>query len=120
MKKIKKLLFIVLTEDGIEIIKPVKSLENVIPIILHHHERYNGSGYPSNLKGEEIPYLSRVLCVVDSFDAMTSNRPYNARKTYEQAIEEMRKYSGVQFDPEISAKFIEVINENKNSLDNLI
>ncbi|MDY6227491.1 MAG: diguanylate cyclase [Clostridium sp.] len=107
-------------EDGIEIIKPVKSLENVIPIILHHHERYNGSGYPSNLKGEEIPYLSRVLCVVDSFDAMTSNRPYNARKTYEQAIEEMRKYSGVQFDPEISAKFIEVINENKNSLDNLI
>ena len=108
------------TEDGIEIIKPVKSLENVIPIILHHHERYNGSGYPSNLKGEEIPYLSRVLCVVDSFDAMTSNRPYNARKTYEQAIEEVRKYSGVQFDPEISAKFIEVINENKNSLDNLI
>lgn len=107
-------------EDGIEIIKPVKSLDNVIPIILHHHERYNGSGYPSNLKGEEIPYLSRVLCVVDSFDAMTSNRPYNARKTYEQAIEEMRKYSGVQFDPEISAKFIEVINENKNSLDNLI
>lgn len=107
-------------EDGIEIIKPVKSLENVIPIILHHHERYNGSGYPSNLKGKEIPYLSRVLCVVDSFDAMTSNRPYNARKTYEQAIEEMRKYSGVQFDPEISAKFIEVINENKNSLDNLI
>ena len=107
-------------EDGIEIIKPVKSLENVIPIILHHHERYNGSGYPSNLKGEEIPYLSRVLCVVDSFDAMTSNRPYNARKTYEQAIEEVRKYSGVQFDPEISAKFIEVINENKNSLDNLI
>lgn len=107
-------------EDGIEIIKPVKSLENVIPIILHHHERYNGSGYPSNLKGKEIPYLSRVLCVVDSFDAMTSNRPYNARKTYEQAIEEVRKYSGVQFDPEISAKFIEVINENKNSLDNLI
>lgn len=107
-------------EDGIEIIKPVKSLENVIPIILHHHERYNGSGYPSKLKGEEIPYLSRVLCVVDSFDAMTSNRPYNVRKTYEQAIEEVRKYSGVQFDPEISTKFIEVINENKTSLDNLI
>ena len=107
-------------EDGIEIIKPVKSLENVIPIILHHHERYNGSGYPSKLKGEEIPYLSRVLCVVDSFDAMTSNRPYNVRKTYEQAIEEVRKYSGVQFDPEVSAKFIEVINENINKLDNLI
>lgn len=107
-------------EDGIEIIKPVKSLEDVIPIILHHHEKYNGTGYPGNLKKDEIPYLARVLCVVDSFDAMTSNRPYNVRKTYEQAIEELRKYSGIQFDPEISEKFIEVINENKNKLDSLI
>lgn len=107
-------------EDGIEIIKPVKSLENVVPIILHHHEKYNGTGYPGKLKREEIPYLSRVLCVVDSFDAMTSNRPYNVRKTYEQAIEELKKYSGIQFDPGITAKFIEVINENKNRLDNII
>lgn len=107
-------------EDGIEIIKPVKSLENVLPIILHHHEKYNGTGYPSKLKREEIPYLSRVLCVVDSFDAMTSNRPYNVRKTYEQAIEEIKKYKGIQFDPEIADKFIEVINENKNKLDTLI
>ena len=107
-------------EDGIEIIKPVKSLENVVPIILHHHEKYNGTGYPGKLKKEEIPYLSRVLCVVDSFDAMTSNRPYNVRKTYEQAIEELKKYSGIQFDPEITSKFIEVINENKNRLDNII
>ena len=107
-------------EDGIEIIKPVKSLECVIPIILHHHEKYNGTGYPNNLKKDEIPYLARVLCVVDSFDAMTSNRPYNVRKTYEQAVEELRKYSGIQFDPEIAEKFIEVINENKNKLDSLI
>lgn len=106
-------------EDGIEIIKPVKSLENIIPIILHHHEKFNGTGYPQNLKGEEIPYLARVLCVVDSFDAMTSNRPYNVRKTYEQAVEELRKFSGIQFDPSIAEKFIEVINENKNKLDSL-
>ncbi|MBE6054455.1 MAG: diguanylate cyclase [Clostridium sartagoforme] len=106
-------------EDGIEIIKPVKSLEKIIPIILHHHEKYNGTGYPHNLKGEEIPYLARVLCVVDSFDAMTSNRPYNVRKTHEQAIEELKKYSGIQFDPNIVEKFIEVINNNKNKLDNL-
>ncbi len=107
-------------EDGIEIIKPVKSLEAVVPIILHHHEKYNGTGYPNNLKGNEIPYLARVLCVVDSFDAMTSNRPYNVRKTYEEAMEEIKKYKGIQFDPEIAEKFIEVIDENKDKLDTLI
>lgn len=107
-------------EDGIEIIKPVKSLEDIIPIILNHHERFDGTGYPGKIKGEEIPYLARVLCVVDSFDAMTSTRPYNVKKTYDQAIVELRKYSGSQFDPQISEKFIEVINENKNKLDNLI
>ena len=72
------------------------------------------------MKGEEIPYLSRVLTVVDSFDAMTSNRPYNQRKTYDEAIIELRKFSGSQFDPVIADKFIEVIKENKDRLDNLI
>ncbi|MPL94857.1 hypothetical protein SDC9_41015 [bioreactor metagenome] len=107
-------------ENGVEIIKPVKSLQNMIPIILHHHEKYNGTGYPGNLKGEEIPYLARVLTVVDSFDAMTSNRPYNKRKTYEEAIIELRKFSGIQFDPIIAEKFIEVIEENKDRLDSLV
>ena len=106
--------------EGTEIIKPVKSLENIIPIILHHHEKYDGTGYPGQLKGENIPYLARVLTVVDSFDAMTSNRPYNVRKTYDEAIVELRKYSGTQFDPEIASKFIEVIQENKDKLDSLI
>lgn len=107
-------------ENGVEIIKPVKSLQNMIPIILHHHEKYNGTGYPGNLKGEEIPYLARVLTVVDSFDAMTSNRPYNKRKTYEEAIIELRKFSEIQFDPIIAEKFIEVIEENKDRLDSLV
>ncbi|EOR27629.1 diguanylate cyclase [Clostridium sartagoforme AAU1] len=107
-------------ENGVEIIKPVKSLQNMIPIILHHHEKYNGTGYPGSLKGEEIPYLARVLTVVDSFDAMTSNRPYNKRKTYEEAIIELRKFSGIQFDPIIAEKFIEVIEENKDRLDSLV
>ncbi|MDV4150959.1 diguanylate cyclase [Clostridium sp. AL.422] len=107
-------------EDGTEIIKQVKNLEGIIPIILHHHEKFNGTGYPGKLKGEEIPYLARVLCVVDSFDAMTSNRPYNFRRTYEQAIEEIRRCSGSQFDPNIAEEFIEVINENKNKFDNLL
>jgi len=106
-------------QNGIDIIKPVKSLDKMAPLILHHHEKYNGTGYPYGLAGEDIPYLARVLTVVDSFDAMTSNRPYNKRKTYEEAINELINFSGTQFDPEIVKKFIEVIEENKNSLDSL-
>ena len=106
-------------EEGIEIIKSVKSLEKIIPIIKHHHEKIDGTGYPDKLKGDEIPYLARVLSVVDSFDAMTSNRPYNKRRSYEEAIGELRKFSGTQFDPYIAEKFIEVIEENKEKFDNL-
>jgi len=69
-----------------------------------------------NLKGENIPYLARALTVVDSFDAMTSNRPYNIRKTYEEGVEELIRCSGTQFDPEIARAFIEVINSNKGQL----
>lgn len=105
------------SENGVDIIKPVDSLQNIAPLILHHHERYDGRGYPSNLKGEEIPYLARVLTVVDSFDAMTSNRPYNRAKTYEEAIEELRKCGGTQFDTDIAEAFIQVIKENKQVLE---
>ena len=106
--------------NGVEIIRPVKSLKYTIPIVLGHHERFDGKGYPCKLKGEEIPYLARVLCVVDSFDAMTSNRPYNKRKTYEEAIIELRKCSGTQFDPFIVEKFIEVIKESSNKFDKFL
>ncbi|WP_434297458.1 bifunctional diguanylate cyclase/phosphohydrolase [Clostridium sporogenes] len=105
--------------NGVEIIKPVSSLQSISDLILHHHERYDGKGYPDNLKGENIPFLARALTVVDSFDAMTSNRPYNRRKTYEEAIEELKRCSGTQFDPYIAEKFIEVIIENKDSFDDL-
>lgn len=104
-------------DNGVDIIKSVKSLSNIIPMIKHHHERYDGNGYPEKLKGEEIPYLARALTVVDSFDAMTSNRPYNKRKTFEEAIEELKNCSGSQFDPEIAEAFIEAIKENKDILD---
>lgn len=103
--------------NGVDIIKPVESLNNLIPMILYHHERYDGKGYPQNLKGLDIPYLARALTVVDSFDAMTSNRPYNKRKTYVEAIEELKRCSGSQFDPQIAEAFIEVIKENKDNLD---
>ncbi|ALB44841.1 bifunctional diguanylate cyclase/phosphohydrolase [Clostridium beijerinckii] len=99
--------------NGVEIIKSVDSLKDIIPLIISHHERYDGNGYPNKLKGKEIPYLARILTVVDSFDAMTSNRPYNTRKTYEEAAEELEKCSGTQFDPEISAAFIEIVRKNE-------
>ncbi|MCE5220312.1 MAG: diguanylate cyclase [Clostridium sp.] len=101
--------------NGVEIIKSVKSLQEIIPLIASHHERYDGKGYPNNLKGKEIPYLARILTVADSFDAMTSNRPYNTRKTYEEGIDEIERCIGTQFDPEISKAFIEVIASNAGS-----
>lgn len=98
-------------EEGVEIIKSVKSLVPTIPIVLHHHERYDGTGYPHGLKGEDIPYLARVLTVVDSFDAMTSTRPYNVKKTFKEAYDELLKFSGIQFDPYIVEEFIKAMKE---------
>lgn len=103
-------------DQGAEIIRTVESLQSIIPLIRHHHEKYDGTGYPAGLKGEEIPYLARVLTVIDSFDAMTSNRPYNKHKTYEEGFTELRKFSGIQFDPDIVEVFIETISENKEQL----
>lgn len=100
--------------NGVEIIKSVKSLNMIIPLIISHHEKYDGTGYPNNLKGDEIPYLARVLTVIDSFDAMTSNRPYNKRKTYKEAIEELKRCSGTHFDPEIVKVFIKALKTNYN------
>ncbi|MCT4620614.1 MAG: diguanylate cyclase [Marinisporobacter sp.] len=98
-------------ENGAEIIKPVDSLKKVVPLILYHHERYDGKGYPMKLKGENIPYLARILTVVDSFDAMTSKRPYQSAKSYEEAILELEICSATQFDPHIVKEFIEVIRK---------
>ncbi|MBU3101175.1 MULTISPECIES: HD-GYP domain-containing protein [Clostridium] len=105
--------------NGVEIIKSVESLKEIAPLILYHHERYDGNGYPDNLKGKDIPYLVRMLTVVDCFDAMTSSRPYNIRKTYKEAIEELKRCSGKQFDKEIADSFIEVIRENENRIGNV-
>ena len=104
--------------NGVEIIKPVESLSEIIPLILYHHEKYDGTGYPDNLKGNNIPYLVRMLTVADCFDAMTSSRPYNKRKTYKEAIDELKRCCGTQFDTDIVNAFIEVIMESKEIFDN--
>lgn len=100
-------------ELGVDLIKHVKAFEELLPAIKHHHERYDGRGYPDNLKGKEIPYLARIISIADSFDAMTSHRPYNNRKGHEEAIKELRKCSGSQFDPELVEKFISMIELKK-------
>ena len=103
--------------NGVEIIKSIKSLHMLIPLIISHHEKYDGTGYPNGLKGEEIPFLARILTVIDSFDAMTSNRPYNKRKSYSEGILELERCSGTHFDPKIVKAFVEVIKSNdKNNL----
>lgn len=104
-------------ENGVEIVKTVAALKDVCPLIHHHHERYDGTGYPSGLKEEEIPYLVRILSVADSFDAMTSNRPYSIRKNYEEAVKELERCSCTQFDPIIVQEFIKLLNINKDKLD---
>lgn len=103
-------------QNGIEIIEPVPSLKKVIPLILHHHERYDGTGYPQNLKGKDIPYLTRILSIADSFDAMTSNRPYKESMSFNEALGELKRCSGTQFDPEIAEAFIDTIKSHSNYL----
>ena len=93
---------------GAQIIQPVTRLAAELPIIRHHHEWYNGSGYPDRLIGDEIPLLARVLHVADSFEAMTSARPYRMTPlTREQAIAELRKFAGIQFDPKVVDAFVQ-------------
>ncbi len=107
-------------QNGAEIVNKVESLSNTAPIIKHHHERYDGKGYPDGLKGKEIPYLSRVLTISDSFDAMTFSRPYRPAMTFAQAIEELEKCSGTQFDPELAKIFIRTIKNLKADSDSYI
>ena len=93
------------------ILKNVEFLGKGLRAILEHHEKYNGSGYPYGLKGEEISLLGRILCIADAFDAMTSDRTYRKGMTMELAINEIERCKGIQFDPEISDVFITMIRE---------
>jgi HD-GYP domain-containing protein (c-di-GMP phosphodiesterase class II) len=92
---------------GAEIIAPVQKLAPELPIIRHHHEWYNGSGYPDRLIGDEIPKLARILHVADAFEAMTAARPYRMTPlTAAQALAELRKFAGIQFDPVVVDAFV--------------
>ncbi len=93
---------------GVDILKTIDFLSQALPIILHHHERFDGGGYPNGIKGEDIPFESRIICVADSYDAMTSNRPYRNGLPHEVAVSELLKYKNIQFDSNIVDVFLKV------------
>ncbi|MFZ5648682.1 MAG: HD domain-containing phosphohydrolase [Bacillota bacterium] len=99
------------SQMGASILSHISWLEDIVPVIEAHHERYNGSGYPMGLKGDEIPLLSRILAVADAFDAMTSDRSYRKAYPLEKAVNELVKNSGTQFDPVVVKVFLEILKE---------
>ncbi|MEW6097496.1 MAG: HD-GYP domain-containing protein [bacterium] len=92
---------------GARIIAPLRELECVIGGILHHHERFDGTGYPDRLKGEEIPLSARIIGLADAYSAMTSARPYRKELTKEDALSEIKRNEGKQFDPHIAEVFLQ-------------
>jgi hypothetical protein len=92
-------------QKGYNILKPLEQLKASLPGIIHHHERYDGSGYPRGLKGEEIPLVARIIAVSDTFDAITSDRAYRAAKSGQEALQEMQRVAGSQLDPDIVEVF---------------
>lgn len=93
-------------ERGGNICSKLNFAREILPIIRHHHERYDGKGYPDGLCGEKIPFLARLVSIADTVDAITSSRPYRSAGTFEQVLEELQKYAGTQFDPVLVEAFI--------------
>ena len=101
---------------GAHILSNATIFKDIIPIVKHHHERFDGHGYPGKLKGEEIPYLARIATVADSFDAMTSKRSYRDSLPIDVVKEEIKKNSGTQFDPEIAEVFLKILDEQPEDI----
>ena len=96
---------------GAQILRPLQILRPVIAIIMHHHEKYNGTGYPSRLKKGQIPLGARIMAVADAFEAMVYGRPYRERIDINSAIKEIKKKSGTQFDPKVVEAFLKVVKK---------
>ena len=95
---------------GKQILSNATIFKDMIPIVYHHHEKYDGTGYPEGLKGDQIPYLARITAVADTFDAMTSNRSYRKALPLDVVRNEIEKCSGKQFDPDIAKVFLDILD----------
>jgi pSer/pThr/pTyr-binding forkhead associated (FHA) protein len=96
---------------GVSMIKSLGEMQEIVPLILHHHEALDGSGYPDGLKGEEIPLMSRIVAVADTYDAITSDRPYRKGRSREEAVQELKRVAGTKLDPRVVNAFLEVLRE---------
>jgi hypothetical protein len=103
-------------KKGCDILKPLEQLSDSIPGILYHHERWDGDGYPRGLKKQEIPLLARIIAVADTFDALTSERPYRRSRTQQEALKIMQEVSGTQLDPDLVNIFQEVMDLGKEGI----
>ena len=92
-------------------LRNVNGFQEAALLVLHHHERLDGRGYPSRLKGEEIPLGSRLIAVADSYDALTSDRPYRTARTHDEAVAELHRCAGAQFDPQVVHAFYEAFQQ---------
>ena len=100
---------------GYEIVKEIVFLKNYANAILYHHERVDGKGYPYGIKGDKMPLFAKILTVADAYDAMTSDRPYRRALTRKEAIKELKRCAGKNFDKEISSIMIEIIKEESTT-----
>lgn len=98
-------------EMGVSILRYSKDFNRLLPIVLHHHERWDGEGYPHKLQGDKIPLLARIIAVADAFEAMTSNRPYRRGMTKKKALTQLWKFSETQFDPQLVQAFTNVVKD---------
>lgn len=99
------------TEYALDVLQPIEYLKNALDIPHYHHEKWDGSGYPKGLKGEEIPLSARVFAIVDVWDALTSDRPYRKAWPKARAFDYMRQQSGRHFDPQLLNAFLDMIQE---------
>ena len=101
---------------GAHMLGNAEIFKDIIPVVLHHHEKYDGNGYPSKLAGNDIPLVARIAAIADTFDAMTSKRTYRDALPIEVVIEEFQRCSGTQFDPEITNIFLDILKNDYNKI----
>ena len=104
---------------GVHILSSATIFKDIIPIVKHHHEKYDGNGYPGKLKGEQIPYLARIAAIADTFDAMTSKRSYRDSLPLETVIDEFKRCKGTQFDPKLDDVFLDILENHYDEIEKI-